>query len=649
MKLERILINNITDLQQLFITIKNHDGLIALDTETNGLNPFAFGERKADHIVGYSISLDGKTGYYLPIRHTAGDNAPLGGVHKVIKHVMANNPVAFHNAKFDLKMMHNEGIDIYHSDIHDTMIMSKVWDISERLHGLKHLSEKRLKYKMISFDDVVEEGNFGSLDPADGCDYASDDATITWLLYDHFINLEGWDYSERVYETERHAITAFVMMELTPFYIDAECLATTTKEMSAKLKVAKEVVKRFAPNLNVNSPKQLIAYLFEGDEPRFEYDENWGRTKTKNMKADKGVLKALQNDNPDDEFIVALFDVKVNGKLIGTYLKNITTNLYPEDYIHLGFNQMGAETGRSSAIGGTGVHDKGTKKIKPADGLGGVNVQNIPFRKLGDIFVPPKGYKLFMADYKSQELGLLANITKEPKFLDAFLAGIDGHTATASVVFNKPPEEIEKWQRAIGKTVNFALVFGSGAPTVADSINESLPKGMDWYSVADAQDVLDEFFDGCPILTDWLDARKAEVIDNNWMVYNVFGRIRQLANILNKRNFAIEQGWEWKCSKGDEAWAGRVAISQMIQGTAADLTKMALARIRDYALENSEEVQLVSVIHDSLELYIKDNDNINKHAETIAEIMMLRDIFEEMDWPYVIPTDWKLLDSFMED
>lgn len=995
-----VLVNTDELLATLHEEVKQHEGIIAVDTETNGLMPFAYYDKPAARIVGVSISLTPDEGYYIPVRHKVGNNVNADLVWDLLQYILDNNPVVAHHFKFDGKMLSNEGINIYNTDVHDTMIMSQVWYISQSKHGLKHLSSSLLGYTMRTFEDTTDGKLFDELDPEDCYPYAADDASVTLALYKHFISLEGWEDAVEAYEIERNAILAYVLMELTPIQVDKPALDNAMESYSNDLVNAKKILSEIAPGLNINSPKQLVYYMFDevlaDDTFRYEYiEEEWGRTDTGNKKADKNVMHDLHVMYPDDEFIQALATAKTAGKILGTYLSNIKSNLYHDNTIHIGFRQIGAETGRSSAVGGTGVRPTYYKKSgairKSADGLSGVNVQNIPMKSLGHLFLPMPGCKTIVADYSSEELCLAAILSGEESMIEAFRQGIDAHKNNASLAFGIPPEEVTPAQRKLAKalptdtliptdkgvikigdittdhrvygsdgelhkvlgvypqgirpmnkvimntgdvviaddghlwtvhrneprkgsvtrtlttqeikeyiakhpgycdakfrldlpkpikypevavpidpyllgvligdgsfsqrevslsntekdvveraiksvgrdritfkepytycftnkkkhyskvktglnmlglrgkkspekfvpdvykynsvevrlatlqglidtdgtvlgatvifgstskqladdvawlvrslggvasvgracvsgykgkdgvfirchdsynvnlhiedilpfssekhlsratprkkskklfinevvptekadavcihvdapdslflldsqilshnTLSFAMQYGAGKYTVAKNMNKNAEAGVE-YTPDDAEELLNKFFSRTPKLTQWLADIELLVEENGWYATNELGGVRPLEQILRKQRHAENHCYEFKVSAEDRSYAYRRARSQAIQGLAALLLKHALAAMTKYVLDNKDEVYLHAVVHDSVIMSVKDNDNMENHCREIERILRVDDLFDQKGWPKILSADAEVHDNWEKD
>lgn len=624
--MKSILVNTEVALSELLKVAINHRSLVAIDTETDGLNT----TQGYNKICGISLSFDGELGYYIPVRHTTGKNVSLQKTLMIVKNLINKCPVVFHNAKFDIPMLSNEGINFDNVDIHDTMLMSYCFDCSRMSHGLKALVLDLLEYKMQSFDDVTKGVLFCNLDAEQGADYAADDATCTFQLYNYFNDHEYFDDCRDAYEIERKVVSAVIAMEAQRVFVDTDLLAKTIISHTEVFNALKKDIEDLSGLSNINSVHQWRKYLYEDLD--VQYDENWGLTKTGEMKVTKMIHGIIKGDVEASEKKLAFDNVK---KELSTYLLNMQQHLYPDNSLKFSFKQTGAVTGRFSASGGNGLKPEGKK---PSDGYSGVNAQNIPYRKLGSILISRTGFKTVTIDYSQQELRAAANLSNETALIDKFLLGIDGHRATASVAFNIEPEEVEDWQRSIGKTINFAILYGAGPQTVMENLNAKLPDGFEPYSLTDATDLMNEFFNQAPNLRDWIKDKSEEVMTNGYLAYTELGRIRPMQAVvdLNKKisDFALEKK------------LGRFAVSTQIQGICADLTKIALIRVHNYVKKFRDEIKLLAMVHDSFIFDIR-IDVIEKHVAEITKIMALTDILtDKLNWKVPLIVDVTIKDNW---
>lgn len=606
---------------------------LAVDTEGTGLNT----TKGYDYICGVSVSCDGEQGFYIPVRHEIGTNVDPEWFFPYLGEQLHKFELTYWvNGKYDLAMLYNEGIDYWDLKIFDAMVADFVYDCSDTQRGLKYLAIKRLGHVMVEYDEVTNGKRFHQLNPEEGYEYAGDDAVQTFRLGDWYENHPAWSDCERIFDIEMGTLKAVIDLERTRIRVDVDKLDELEVKYVEETAKLKQKIIDITGVKNPNSNKQMREYFFEPNEEgkvRYIYKrKKWKLTKTKQFKMSAEIKEEMAEEG--DEIAVLLCEYDKKRKMGSTYITPLKKNRYPDDTVKLNLKQTGARTGRFSAPGGNGM--TGTKK-KSADGYSGLNNQTWPRRTdFGEVFIPRPG-KVFLApDWDAQESVIITNHTGEPAMVEALLAGKDPHKAMVNLALGTPIEDVKKWQRGIGKELNFAIVYGAAPETIGRRINARLPKGEPKYDGRKAGDLLDEFFRRAPATKAWVDQRKEQCMMKscNYMTYTALGRTRQNAVIkmlvsrgLNPRTcLGRTERSEWE----------RISTNTPIQGCAADLGKIALYRIAKYC-RTFRNALLINMIHDEFILEVDDDPKvIAEVSSAVEEIMKLTDILsEELKW--VVP------------
>lgn len=556
-------------------------GAMAVDTETTSTDPM-----RAD-LVGISMSCKANTGYYVPVGHTQeamsvlGVKLPADRLDKrqaldLLRPLLEDPSVAKvgHNIKYDLIVLERAGIRLGGITL-DTMVASYLTDAGRLRHNLDEVSLHYLSRKLIPISDLIGKGSkavtFDSVPVDSACIYASEDADVTWRLAAIFQPLLRERGLEALYEeVELPLVRVLARMEQAGIAIDIRVFEELRGEVEKRLRaLEKEIHETAGEPFQINSPKQLQEILFGklGLKPV-------RRTKT-GYSTDVEVLEELAHAHPLPR---KMLEYRVLEKLRGTYIDALPKLVNPETgRIHTSFNQAVAATGRLSSSD--------------------PNLQNIPERteigrRIREGFVPGKaGDKLISADYSQIELRILAHLSNDEHLREAFQHDADIHEETAARVFGVMPGFVTPEMRRQAKAVNFGVVYGISAYGL--SRNLGIP-------TAEAAQFIEQYFAKYPGVKRWIDATLAQAAKDGY-VTTLLNRRRYVAD-LTTSNQAVRRAAE------------RVAINTPVQGSAADIIKVAMIRL-DKALEPTN-ARLLLQVHDELVVEAPE-----KEADHVAEIM----------------------------
>jgi len=547
-------------------------GRFALDTETTSTVAL-----QAD-LVGISMSCAADTGYYIPVGHrpeamAAGDQPgdgpasaqPVEGLSKdraleLLRPLFEAPEVgkAGHNVKYDLLVLERAGIDVAGIEM-DTMVASYLTDPSRLRHNLGEVSLQYLGRKLTPISSLIGKGSkavtFDHVSVDRACAYACEDADVAWQLAEVFRSkLRASKLEALFHEVELPVLLVLARMERTGIAIDLEVFEGLRREISERLTtLEREIFDLAGEPFKVNSPKQLQGILFDklGLKPV-------RKTKT-GYSTDVDVLEELSRRHPLPQKILEYRGLE---KLRGTYVEALPKLRHPETgRIHTSFNQAVAATGRLSSS-------------EP-------NLQNIPVRtemgrRIRAGFVPSaKDRRLISADYSQIELRILAHLSGDAALKQAFLQGADIHRDTAARVFGAAPDAVTPEMRRQAKAVNFGVVYGISAFGLARNLG---------IAQGEARAFIDAYFEQYPAVRQWLDTTLEEA-KNEGYVETMLGRRRYLPE-LKSADANVRRGAE------------RAAINTPVQGSAADIIKVAMVRL-DEALAG-QDAQMLLQVHDEL-------------------------------------------------
>ncbi|KAF4513896.1 UNVERIFIED_CONTAM: hypothetical protein B566_EDAN017577 [Ephemera danica] len=542
-------------------------GLTALDTETTSLGAFAA------RIVGISLSVAPGEACYIPLAHTAPgvvDQLPRDAVLGRLKPWLESTAhgKVLQNAKYDQHVFANHGIALA-GVTHDTLLQSYVIE-SDKGHDLGQLCSRHLGLATLAYEELCGKGakqiGFDQVDIERATTYAAEDADVTLRvhqeLHPRFATEPG--LSRIYHEIEMPARQVIWRMERTGILIDGEQLARQSHEIGQKIMALEAQARELAGQpFNLASPKQLGEILFGKLGLPVKKKTTSGGPST-----DEEVLSELALDYPLPKL---LLEHRSLSKLKGTYADKLPRMINPETgRVHTHFSQASVVTGR----------------LASSD----PNLQNIPVRteegrRIRTAFVAPEGSNIVSADYSQIELRIMAHLSGDERLLDAFAQGEDVHRATAAEIFGLTPLEVGADQRRVAKSINFGLIYGMSAFGLARQLG--LERGA-------AQTYIDRYFARYPGVARYMEDARQTARDKGY-VETAFGRRLWFPEIQSS-NGNRRQGAE------------RAAINAPMQGTAADLIKLAMIAVQAWLEQSGRQSRLVLQVHDELVLEVPDGE-----------------------------------------
>ncbi len=528
--------------------------VVCFDTETTSLN-----EMEAE-LVGMSFSYKKGLSYYVPVPENREEAMQVLEIFKPFFEKEEVLKVA-HNLKFDYKVLKSHGVEIK-GNMFDTMIAHYLLNPDGR-HGMDYLSEVYLNYKPVSIETIIgkkgkKQGNFRDADLLTQTNYAAEDADITFQLYELFApQLKKEGLEDLFYKVEMPLMEVLAKMELEGVSLDEDWLKKESKDLENDLKNLEEKIFELSgEEFNMNSPRQLGEILFE----KLQLDPKAKKTKTGQYATSEDVLQKLVSKH---DIIKYILEYRTYQKLKSTYVDALPTQIEKLDNrVHTNFSQTTAATGRLASVN--------------------PNLQNIPIRTLRGqqirgAFVAAEGSKIISADYSQIELRLIAEISGEENMIKAFQDGEDIHASTAAKLFKIPIDEVTKTQRSQAKTVNFGIIYGQGAFALADQTG---------LSRTEAKQLIDSYYATYPRLKEYM-AEQVQKARQMGYVETILGRKRHLKDI-NSNNFVVR------------AHAERNAVNAPIQGSAADIIKIAMIKIDNELDIQDLKTKMLLQVHDEL-------------------------------------------------
>ncbi|MDO6438829.1 DNA polymerase I [Cyclobacterium sp. 1_MG-2023] len=548
---------------------------ICFDTETTSLNP------NNAALVGVSFSYISSEAYYIPFPKDR----------DIVETILAQLRPVFEaedilkigqNIKYDILVLMNYGIAVK-GKLYDTMLAHYLIE-PEGKHSMDWLAEQYLHYKPVSIESLIgkkgkNQGNMGDVDPDEVAPYAAEDADITLQLKTKFDPIIKENKLEKLLlEVESPLIDVLAAMEFEGVKIDTESL----KEMSLSLeKESKEIEAKVyemaGETFNLASPKQLGEVLFN----KLKLDAKAKKTKTGQYATGEEVLSKLAGEH---EIAQAILDFRQMVKLKSTYVDALPALINPKtNRIHTTYNQFVAATGRLSSIN--------------------PNLQNIPIRtergrEIRKAFVPrDENHLILAADYSQIELRIMAAFSQDESMIEAFKQGRDIHATTAAKIFQVPLEEVSGDMRRKAKTANFGIIYGISAFGLSQRLK--IPRG-------EAKEIIDAYFKEFPAVKAYMDeciekARKNEYVET------ILGRRRYLRDI-NSRNATMR------------GFAERNAINAPIQGSAADMIKLAMIHVQDWMIKEKLKSKMILQVHDEL-VFDAHKDEVDLLKKEIPQLM----------------------------
>ena len=553
---------------------------IALDTETTGL------DYMDTELVGISLSYQAGEAYYIPLNHDddSVDQLALDIVLKELRPLLesSSNKIIGQNIKFDKNVLAKYGVDIA-SIKNDTMMMSYVLDASATRHNLDALSSYYLNYKTSTFEDVAGKGvkqiTFDKVPIEAATNYAAEDADITLRLYEELNpRLEGEASLNKLNdEIEIPLIEVLSEMEQNGAILNSKILNSQSKDLEGRIKKLEEKAYQIAgEEFNLGSTKQLREIFFEKLKYRIIKKTPGGQPST-----DEKVLAELAEEY---ELPKVLLEHRTLSKLKSTYTDKLPNQVSQSTgKVHTSFHQAVTTTGRLSSSD--------------------PNLQNIPIRtedgrRIRQAFEPSKGNKFISADYSQIELRVMAHMSKDEGLLEAFREGQDVHSKTASEVFDVGIKEVTSDLRRNAKAINFGLIYGISAFGLGKQLGISRNLAAEYMAM---------YFEKYPDVKKYMESTK-EFASQNGYVETLFGRRLYLRDI-NATNAMRRQASE------------RAAINAPVQGTAADIMKIAMINMHKAIKTQKSEAKLILQVHDELILDTPKGE-IDKIVSLVTESMM---------------------------
>ncbi|MCP9236837.1 DNA polymerase I [Lewinella sp. JB7] len=563
--------------------------LFSFDTETTAIDP------TVAELVGMSFAWKSGEAYYVPV---PADRAQAEAIVAEFAPVLADDSIqkVGQNLKYDMIVLERYGAPVK-GKLLDTMVMHYLLHPDKR-HKMDLLSEEYLNYKPVPIESLIGKGKkqltMRDVPVEKVVDYACEDADITLRLY-HALwpELEEEDLVE-LYETvEAPLIPVLRDIELEGINVDGEFLQAYSKVLTEELQsIEREVYQMAGSEFNIGSPKQIGEILFG----RMGVPYKGSKTKTGQFKTDEATLAEVSVDFP---IVKSILRHRSLSKLLGTYVDALPQLMHPVDgRIHSSFNQTIAATGRLSS--------------------NNPNLQNIPVRtpegaEIRKAFIPrDEQHVLLASDYSQIELRLVAALSQDEGMLDAFRTGKDIHTATAALIFDVPYEEVTRIQRYQAKTINFAILYGAGAQRLTQELE---------ISRAEASKLISNYYERFTGLKQFMSGTVEQAKEEGY-VTTLLGRKRSLRDINSRSSLA-------------RANAERMAMNTPIQGTAADMIKLAMIRIHKALREQGFRTRMILQVHDEL-VFDAPKEEVERVTPLIEELM--REAIPNLDVPIVVET-----------
>ena len=552
--------------------------ILALDTETTGTDPMDA------ELVGMSFSITENQAFYVPVPAER---------EEAIKIVQEFEPVfknekslkVGQNIKYDMLVLQNYGIEV-RGKLFDTMVAHYVLQ-PELRHNMDYLAEIYLHYQTIHIEELIGpkgkgQKNMRDLSPQEVYLYACEDADVTLKLKNILEQeLKKNDAEKLFYEIEMPLVPVLVNIESNGVRLDTEALKQSSEHFTTRLQsIEKEIYTLAEGEFNIASPKQVGEILFD----KLKIVEKAKKTKTGQYVTSEEVLESLRNKH---DIIGKILEYRGLKKLLSTYIDALPQLINPKTgRIHTSFNQTVTATGRLSSSN--------------------PNLQNIPIRdedgkEIRKAFIPDDGCSFFSADYSQIELRIMAHLSEDKNMIDAFLSGYDIHAATAAKIYKVDIKEVTADMRRKAKTANFGIIYGISVFGLAERMN---------VDRKEAKELIDGYFETYPQVKSYMD-KSIQVAREHGYVETIFHRKRFLPDI-NSRN-AVVRGY-----------AERNAINAPIQGSAADIIKVAMARIYERFKAEGLKAKMILQVHDELNFSVP-----AKEKEIVEQV-----VIEEMEKAY---------------
>ena len=567
------LVENEDDLRKLcdFFLTKE---ILSLDTETTSTSSIDA------ELVGLSFAVEEHKAFYVPIPANREEALRIVNIFKSLYEDQKILKIG-QNLKYDLEVLRNYDIHLQ-GPMWDTMIAHYLIQ-PELRHNMDYMAETYLHYQTVHIDELIGPKGKGQrsmrdLPPTLVYEYACEDADITLQLKNKLEpELKKHDCEKLFYDIEMPLMPVLAEMEMNGVVLDTEALAQTSKELTQRMnEIEARIYELAGERFNISSPKQVGDILFA----KMKIIEKPKKTKTGQFVTSEEILTQLQGKH---EIVADILSFRGLKKLLSTYVDNLPTLINRRTgHIHTSFNQCVTATGRLSSSD--------------------PNLQNIPVRgedgkEIRKAFVPEPGSLFFSADYSQIELRVMAHLSQDENMIRVFAEGHDLHAATASNIYKKPIEEVTRDERTKSKRANFGIIYG----ITVFGLSERLDISRD-----EAKLLIDGFFDTFPKVKDYMEHAKAEAREKGY-VETLFGRRRYLPDI-NSGNATVR------------GFAERNAINAPIQGTAADIIKVAMIRIFQRFQQEGIRSKMILQVHDELNFSVLPEEQSRVEAIVLDEM-----------------------------
>jgi DNA polymerase-1 len=547
----------------------------AFDTETDGLNPLTA------HLVGLSFAVKENEAWYVPVPE--GMDRAAAVLAPFIEALQRPESMKIgQNIKFDMLVLRKYGIRL-RGPLFDTMTAHYLLN-PELRHGMDYLAETYLHYRPVPIESLIgprgkNQTSMRAVPVEKVCEYAAEDADVTLKLKNLFApKLVDEDLDALFFDIEMPLIYVLAEMELTGVTLDTKALKQYSEELTRIIESLEQHIYELAGvKFNINSAKQVGEVLFD----RLKIEEKTKKTKRGSYSTGEEILEKLRNNHP---IVGKLLEYRRLKKLLGTYIDALPGLINPSTgKIHTSFNQTVTSTGRLSSTN--------------------PNLQNIPIRdengrEIRKAFTADHaGCVFFSADYSQVELRIMAHLSDDTHMIEAFRSGADIHAATAAKIYGIPLEEVTPEMRRKAKTANFGIIYGISVFGLAERLN--IPR-------AEAKALIDGYFLSYPRVREYME-KSIRVAKENGYVKTIFKRKRFLADINS--NNAIVRGY-----------AERNAINAPIQGSAADIIKVAMVRIFNRFEAEGLQSKMILQVHDELDFNVC-NDELERVKQIVLEEM----------------------------
>ena len=590
-------IKNKSELEKLQLKI-NEAEYFAFDTETTSINSLEA------ELVGASFSVKKDEGFYIPINHVEQTEMSADELVEWLKQLLETNQkkIIGQNLKYDIAVLRNHGIHIKEF-FADTMLMSYATNSTSSRHNLDALAEYYLNTTTIKYEDVIGKGakkykSFNQVPIKDATNYAAEDADITLQLYEKLIEIIDKSSIKLLKTIDYPLLFVLLEMEQKGALIDTSHLNGLSKEFGTKLlNLVKKIHEASGSVFNIDSPKQLSEILFE--KLKIE-TKGLKKTSTGYFSTSESVLQKLSDEN---EIVKDILEYRSLAKLKSTYTDKISEICDQNSRVHTSYHQAVTSTGRLSSSD--------------------PNLQNIPIRTkegitIREAFIAPSSKKILAMDYSQIELRLMAHYSQDPIMLKSFKNNEDIHKRTASEIFGVELDNVDDEMRRRAKTINFGLLYGMSAFGLANQLA---------VSRTEAEIFLNNYFERYSAVKKFM----SDIVESSKelkYVETLYGRKIHVPNIT-ANNYMVRQAAE------------RAAINGPLQGSAADIIKIAMIKIDDWINHNAPEINMILQVHDELVYEVPDTFS----DDDLRPILDLMENTTEIDVPlkveYGFGTNWR--------